>query len=89
MPAPLHFVLAMMGLFSRLARVRSTFRGATPARLLALIATGTLGQRVTFTLGVGVIFYALFQSLPWVALGLLGAGLCWLALHDFVRMHDK
>jgi hypothetical protein len=50
---------------------------------------GTLGQRVTFTLGVGVIFYALFQSLPWAALALFGGALCWLALHDFVRMHDK
>ena len=89
MPAPLHFVLAMMGLLKGLARVRSTFRGATPARLLALIATGTLGQRVTFVLGVGVILFALFQSLPWVALGLLGAALCWLALLDFVRMNDK
>lgn len=89
MPAPLPFVLAMMGLFSRLARVRSTFRGATPARVLALMGGGTLGQRVTFTLGVGVIFYALFQSLPWAALALFGGALCWLALHDFVRMHDK
>jgi hypothetical protein len=79
----------MMGLFTRLARVRSSFRGATPARLLALIATGTLGQRVTFTLGVGVIFFALFQSLPWVALALFGGALCWLALRDFVRMHEK
>lgn len=89
MPAPLHFVLAMMGLFSRLARVRSSFRGATPARVLALMSGGTLGQRVTFTLGVGVIFFALFQSLPWVALALFGGALCWIALRDFVRMHDK
>lgn len=89
MPAPLPFLLAMMGLFTRLARVRSSFRGATPARLLALIATGTLGQRVTFTLGVGVVFFALFQSLPWVALALFGGALCWLALRDFVRMHEK
>ena len=89
MPAPLHSVLAIMGLFTRLARVRSSFRGATPARLLALMATGTLGQRVTFTLGVGVVFFALFQSLPWVALALFGGALCWLALRDFVRMHEK
>jgi len=86
---PLLFVLVTMGLFTRLARVGSSFRGSSPARLLALITTGTLGQRVTFTLGVGVVFFALFQSLPWVALAVGGGFLCWLALRDFVRMHDK
>jgi len=78
-----------MRLLSRLARLGSPLRGSTPARFVALLTTGTLGQRVTVVLGIGVVFFAAFQALPWFALAALGLALCWLALRDFLRMHDK
>jgi len=78
-----------MRLLSRLLNVGSWFRGSTPARLLALLTSGSLAQRVTVTLGVGIVFFAMFQALPWFALALLGVALCWLAWRDFVRMNDK
>jgi hypothetical protein len=82
-------MLEAMRLFRRLFGTGSWFRGNTPARLLALLTTGTLAQRVTVVLGVGVFLFAMFQALPWFALALCGAGLCWLAWRDFTRTDGK
>ena len=58
-------------------------------RWLAVLASGTLGQRVTLTLGLGVAAFALFKALPWFALAAAGFVLCWFAVRDFDRMQRK
>ncbi len=83
-----------MGLFGSFGRWKSslaTMSLATMslARVLAVMGAGTLGQRVTLLIGLGVIVFALFQALPWFALALGGAILCWFAVRDFDRMHPQ
>ena len=78
-----------MRLFRRLLDTNGWFRGSTPARLFALLTTGTLAQRVTVVVGLGVLFFAMFQALPWFALALVGVTLCWMAWRDFTRSNEK
>ena len=44
---------------------------------------------MTVVLGLGLFFFAMFQALPWFALALAGAALCWLAWRDFSRTDEK
>ena len=78
-----------MGLFSGFGRWKSALGAMSCLRVLAVMGAGTLGQRVTLLIGLGVIVFALFQALPWFALALGGGILCWFAVRDFDRMNPQ
>ena len=74
-----------MGLFGHADKVRNAVRVTTPARLVSLLAGGTLGQRAVATVGLAVIVFAVIKSLTWVALMLAGWLLCYFAIRDYER----
>ncbi len=78
-----------MGFFSGFGKWKSSLSAMSLGRVLAVMGAGTLGQRVTLLLGFGVIVFALFQALPWFAIALGGALLCWFAVRDFDRMNPQ
>lgn len=78
-----------MGLLSGFGKWKSSLNAMSFARVLAVMGAGTLGQRVTLLLGLGVIVFALFQALPWFGLAVLGGALCWLAVRDFDKLNPQ
>lgn len=78
-----------MGLFSGLGKWKTSLSTMSLARVLAVMGAGSLGQRVTLLLGIGVVVFALFQALPWFAVALGGGILCWFAVRDFDRMNPS
>lgn len=78
-----------MGLFGNFGRWKSTLGAMSFARALAVMGAGTLGQRVTLLIGLGVVAYCAFQALPWFALAFGGGLLCWFAVRDFDRMNPR
>lgn len=77
-----------MGLFRRAQQARDAVRVTTPARLVGVFAGGTLGQKTVLVLGIGLIAFAVFKSIIWVAMALAGWLLCFFAVRDFERMQD-
>ena len=75
----------LKGTLKSAREVRDAVRVTTPARVLNVLVGGTLGQRTVLVLGIGVVVFALFKSLLWLALVLGGWVLCYFAVRDFER----
>lgn len=76
-----------MGLFDQAEKVRSAVKVTTPARLVSVLAGGSLGQRAVAVIGLFAIALAIFKSLLWVGLVAAGWLLCYFAIRDYERSH--
>ena len=73
----------------RVDKVKEAVRVTTPARVIAVLAGGTLGQRAVATIGIAVLVFAVLKSLTWVALMAAGWLLCYFAIRDYERTQES
>ena len=78
-----------MGIFDRAGKVKDAVRVTTPARVVSVLAGGSLGQRAVATIGIAVIVFAVLKSLTWVALLAAGWLLCYFAIRDYERSQEE
>ena len=77
-----------MNLFERASDVKGAIRTTTPARVVSVLAGGTLGQRVVTTLGLVAVAFAIYQSLIWGIMLVGGWMLCFFAIRDYERLNS-
>ena len=77
-----------MGLFHRANQAKDAIQATTPARIVSVLAGGSLGQRSVLLVGLGVVAFSLFKSLLWVALAVGGWMLCYFAVRDYERTNE-
>ena len=70
-------------------KVKDAAQITTPARLVGVLAGGSLGQRAVAVLGLGLIAFAIFKSLGWVAVAIVGWVLCYFSIHDYERTQKE
>ncbi len=71
--------------FGRVHKVKEAAKVTTPARLVSVLAGGSLGQRAVAVIGLAAVIVAVLRSLTWVALAVAGWLLCYLAVRDYER----